>query len=463
MSNNQQYSFGLNTRNISTSNRSAKAVMIGSIKGKGSTSRIYNWCNKYCPADPINCVFNQVTSSTSPVPVPVSKSSWSNINISQLNLGEITGNIGLNGQIILGGANGGQLQFSTNLGNSWAPYSNSPNLPSIQVSIDVIGWSSVVMSDDTKFVIGTPYVPDNASAGDFTAYNGIWYRRDTAGWFLLQSCPLEGSVTDLNFNNTPKGSQLLFIDAGISQDGNFMAAITTPRSGNEELVYLIYSNDFGSPNSWKAIGLDPYTDDFVTTVTSSISICNYVSDYFLITSKLYFNNVQQPGYYENGTCCVSDAGQSFTVPNGVTGNDFIYSSMSDTGQHQVVVTATNPQSGNTSIPSRLYLSSDSGTNFSQIIQLPYTNDNNYLVFGGVSMSSDGTYITASVLDQDGNFQYIYISSDIGVTWTKIYNDNNGSAINVTGQYAGFLNLNFSGQYQMLTGTNKLYINNNYGN
>jgi hypothetical protein len=268
--------------------------MIGSIKGKGSTSRIYNWCNKYCPADPINCVFNQVTSSTPPV--PVSKSSWSNINISQLNLGEITGNIGLNGEIILGGSNGGQLQFSTNLGNSWAPYSDSPNLPSIQVSIDVIGWSSVVMSDDTKFVIGTPYVPDNASAGDFTAYNGIWYRRDTAGWFLLQSCPLEGSVTDLNFNNTPKGSQLLFIDAGISQDGNFMAAITTPRSGNEELVYLIYSNDFGSPNSWKAIGLDPYTDDFVTTVTSSISICNYVSDYFLITSKLYFNNVQQPGY-----------------------------------------------------------------------------------------------------------------------------------------------------------------------
>ena len=36
------------------------------------------------------------------------------------------------------------------------------------------------------------------------------------------------------------------------------------------------------------------------------------------------------------------------------------------------------------------------------------------------MSANGTYITASVLDQDGNFQYIYISSDIGVTWNKIY-------------------------------------------
>jgi hypothetical protein len=136
--------------------------------------------------------------------------------------------------------------------------------------------------------------------------------------------------------------------------------------------------------------------------------------------------------------------------------------MSDTGLYQVFVTATNPQSVDISIPSRLYLSSTSGTSFSQIIQLPYTDDNNYLIFGGVSMSSDGKYITASVLDQDGNFQYIYISSDIGVTWTKIYNDNTGSQINVTGQYAGFLNINYSGQYQMLAGTDKLYINNNYG-
>ena len=116
-----------------------------------------------------------------------------------------------------------------------------------------------------------------------------------------------------------------------------------------------------------------------------------------------------------------------------------------------------------SIPSRLYLSSNSGTNFIQKIQLPYTDDNNYLVFGGVSMSANGTYITASVLDQDGNFQYIYISSNIGVTWNKIYNDINGSAINFTSIPTGFLNLNYSGQYQMLSGINKLYVNNNYGN
>jgi hypothetical protein len=455
MSDNQQYSFGLNTRNISTSNRSAQAVMIGSIKGKGSVSRIYNWCNKYCPADSINCVFKQATSSS--YPVPVSKSSWSNINISQLNLGEITGNIGLNGQIILGGSNGGQLQYSTNLGNSWAPYPDSPNLPSIQVGINVIGWSSVVMSDDTKFVIGTPYVPDNASSINFNTYNGIWYRRDSAGWFLLQSCPLEGGGI-LNFNASPAGSRLLFINAGISQDGLYMAAITTPRSGNGELIYLIFSDDAGT--TWSAKALDPYTQDLVTTVASSISICNSVNDYFLITSKLYYNNTLPA--YENGTCCVSGAGQPFVVPSGVAGNDFIYSSMSDNGLYQVFVTATNPQSGNTSIPSRLYLSSNSGSSFSQIIQLPYTNDNNYLIFGGVSMSSNGTYITSSVLDQDSNFKYIYISSDIGVTWTKIYNDNNGSAINVTGQYAGFLNLNLSGQYQLLSGTNQLYINNNYG-
>ena len=48
--------------------------------------------------------------------------------------------------------------------------------------------------------------------------------------------------------------------------------------------------------------------------------------------------------------------------------------------------------------------------------------NNYFKFGGVSMSGNGNIITASVLNQDDNFQYIYLSSDIGATWKKIYND-----------------------------------------
>jgi hypothetical protein len=455
MSNNQ-YTFGLNTRNIGTSNRSSAAVMIGSLKGgsKGSTSRIYKWCNRHCPADPLVCVFQQVNKSSS----PVSTSSWSNMssNISQLNLGELFGNIGTNGSIIIGGGNGGQLQFSTNLGNSWAPYTGSPNLPFLS-----IGWSSVVMSDDTKFVIGTPYVPNTATPTQFSDYNGIWYKRDSNPWALLQFCPLEGSVTDLSFNNiNGTGRKLLFINAGISDDGNYMAVLTTPRDGSGDLVYLIYSNNAGS--TWSATSFNPYTQNLVTTVTSSISICNGSGlAYFLITSKLYFNSTIPA--IENGTLCISGNSQPFSVPSGVTGNDFIYSSISNNGLYQVVVTATNPESGNTSIPSRLYLSSDSGSNFSQIIQLPYTDDNNYLIFGGVSMSADGSIITASVLNQNSTFQYIYLSSNFGVTWTKIYNDTNGSPISVTGQYAGFLNTNFSGQYQMITGTDILYINNNYGN
>jgi hypothetical protein len=137
--------------------------------------------------------------------------------------------------------------------------------------------------------------------------------------------------------------------------------------------------------------------------------------------------------------------------------------MSDSGQYQVVVTATNIQDQNPGIPSRLYLSSNSGSSFKQIIQLPYTNVNNYFKFGGVSMSGNGNIITASVLNQDENFQYIYLSSDIGATWKKIYNDSNGLPINISGLTAGFLNTNDSGQYQMLTAIDKLYINNNYGN
>ncbi len=455
----KQYSFGLNTRNISTSNRTTAAVMVGSLKGgsKGSTSRIYKWCNRHCPADPIACVFQQ---SNTPA---ASKSSWTNIDVSQLNLGEITGNMGLNGQTILGGSNGGQLQYSTNLGNSWAPYTGSPNLPG---GITGIGWSSVVMSDDTKFVVGTPYVPDTASSPQFSTYNGVHYRRDSAGWFLLQSCPLEGGGT-LNFNET--GRKLLFIASGISQNGNYMAALTTPRDSSGELVYLIFSGDAGA--NWSAKAFDPYTQDLVTTVTSSISICDSVNDYFLITSKLYYNSTIPIPAYENGTLCVSGNGSAFTVPSDVSGNDFIFSSMSNSGQYQVVVTATNPQPepppGNTSIPSRLYLSSNSGTSFSQIIQLPYTDDNNYFKFGGVSMSYNGSIITASVLNQDDNFQYIYLSSDTGVTWKKIYNDSNGLPINISGLTAGFLNTSGntdnSGQYQMLTAIDKLYINNNYGN
>jgi len=453
----KNYLLGLNTRNIGTTGRTSTSVILGSpYGGKGSVSRIYNWCRR-TSSEPLNCVFGNRNSRNEP-----DKSFWTNIDVSQLNLGSISGNIGLNGQIILGGANGGQLQFSTNLGNTWAPYydaSNySPNLPGGVIA----GWSSVVMSDDTKYVIGTPYVSNSASSSDFSTYNGVWYKRDGQNWTLLQSCTLEGSPpTNLNFNNIDvDGNKLLFIGSGISQDGQYMSAITTPRSGTLNLVYLIFSNDYGA--TWSATTFNPYTQDLVTTVTSSISMSNGsgIADYFLITSKLYFNNVQSRT--ENGTMCVSGNGQSFTVPTGVTGNDFIYSSISNNGQYQVVVTATNPQSGNTSIPSRLYLSSNSGTNFSQIIQLVYTDDNNYLTFGGVSMSADGNIITASVLNQDNTFQYIYLSSNSGVTWTKVYNDKNGSPISVTGQYAGFLNTNFSGQYQMLTGTDELYINNNYG-
>jgi hypothetical protein len=452
---NKQYSFGLNTRNISTSNRTSTAVLIGSLKGgsKGSTSRIYKWCNRHCPADPIACVFGRLNTKLSQGSSTILALGWKDVDISQLNLGQITGNIGLNGQIIIAGSNGGQIQFSTNLGNTWAAYTGSPNLPGGVVA----GWSSVVMSDDTNFVIATPYVSNGLSDSVYNTYNGIWYKRNGYNWSLLQSCPLEGGGT-LNFNNSPLGKKLLFIDAGISQDGQYMAAITTPRFQDGELVYLITSSDYGA--TWSAKSLDPYTQDVVTTVTSSISICNSTDDYFLITSNLYYNTFQTK--IENGTCCVSKNGGNFNVPSGVTGNNFVYSSMSDNGQFQVVVTATNPQSGNASIPSRLYLSTNSGTTFNQIIQLTYTDDNNYFVFGGVSMSADGKYITASVLGPYGLFQYMYVSSDTGVTWKKIVNDINGNSL--FGIYSlGFLNTNYSGQYQMLSGVNKLYINNNYGN
>ena len=459
MSNN--YLLGFNTRNIGTSGRTSTSVNLGSpYGGKGSMSRIYNWCNRTCP-DPINCVFQQGKENKSH---SETNTYWTNINVSQLNLGSIVGNIGLNGEIILGGANGGQLQYSTNLGNSWSAVTGTPNLPGGVRA----GWSSVVMSDDTKFVVATPYVSyTQQNPNDFTEYNAIWFKSDSSPWQKLQSCPLEGGGTlyfnDIGGDGTGNGKKLLFISSGISQDGKYMAAITTPRFEDGELVYLIFSNNYGTTGSWNAITLDPYTQNNVTTFVSSISICSNVNNYALITSKLYLNNIQSPPGYENGTCCVSNSiDGGFTVPTGVTGNDFIYSSMSNNGQYQVVVTATNPQSGNISIPSRLYLSSNSGNTFNQIIELPYIDDDNYLKFGGVSMSYDGKYITASVLDKYGVFQYIYVSSNIGVTWTKIYNDINGSQINVTGQYAGFLNLNYSGKYQMLTGTDGLYINNNFG-
>jgi hypothetical protein len=457
MSNNQ-FSFKyqstkFNTRSIGTSNRTASAVRLGCLKGgsMGSISRIYKWCNNHT-TDPIACVFKQFEQ---PPALPVSKSSWINISsVPNLNLGVITGNIGSNGQIILGGSNGRQLQFSTDLGNSWAPYNNSPNLPFQQMP-----WSSVVMSDNTSRVIGVPYLDDNHIV-DLSNNNGIYFTSNGGNnWTLVQQCNLFGGGT-LVFNTV--SYNLLFIDAGISQDGQYMAALTTPRSNSTEPVYLIFSNDTGF--SWTAYLLNP-SYGLVTPNATSISIANTIgSDYFLITSDLYYNNTSQN--YENGTCCVSNnGGTTFTSPSDVSGNDFIYSSLSDSGQYQVFVTATNPQSVDISIPSRLYLSSNSGTSFTKIIQLTYTDDNNYLVFGGVSMSANGQYITASVLDQDGILQYIYVSSDIGVTWNKIYNDSDGSPFSLiqTINGFGFLNTNYSGQYQMLSGANILYISNNYGN
>lgn len=441
--------FGLNTRNISTSYRTAPAVNIGSLKGTGlgSTSRIYKWCHQNS-SNPIACVFSQISNNSSNTN-PSSNSSWQLKDLTYLNLGTLLGNVGENGQIIFGGSNGGQLKFSNDFGETWNIYPNSPNLPSLSIS-----WSSVVMSDDTLNVIGLPYVPTNNSGLDFTTYNGIHYTNDGgSNWNLIQSCPLQGGGT-LNFNQPSNSDSLLFIDAGISQDGQYMAALTTPRYGSGTDIYLIFSNNSGS--SWTAISIDPNgASPIVTTIATSISIANNsgTNDYFIITSDLNFKSTPAPGYYQNGTICVSsDGGTTFSVPGGVSGNDFVYSSLSDDGVHQVFVTAANLNT--TPINSRLYLSRDSGSTFVQLIEL---SDTNY-IFAGVSMSADGNIITASVSNNIDENQYLLLSIDNGNNWRSVEKDTSGNIFS----NVGFLNLSKTGKYQILTGTNKMYINNNYG-
>jgi hypothetical protein len=81
------------------------------------------------------------------------------------------------------------------------------------------------------------------------------------------------------------------------------------------------------------------------------------------------------------------------------------------------------------------------------------------------MSADGKIITASVSDITKINVYLYVSSDYGNTWKQINTDSNNSPFNTTNSYIGlgFLNTNKSGKYQMLSGTDTLFINNNYGN
>jgi hypothetical protein len=94
-------------------------------------------------------------------------------------------------------------------------------------------WKKIIempdIKDDTKFVIGTPYVTTDVSGSIFTEYNGIYYTSNGGtNWNLLQSCSLSGETLDFN-NIDSSGNKLLFVDAGISQDGQYMAALTTPR------------------------------------------------------------------------------------------------------------------------------------------------------------------------------------------------------------------------------------------
>jgi hypothetical protein len=454
----KNYLLGLNTRNIGTTGRTSTSVMLGSLYGgKGSVSRIYNWCSR-TSSDPLNCVFGNGNGKSQNEP---DKSSWTNIDVSQLDLGIITGNIGKNGEVIIAGSNGGKIQLSEDLGKTWNSYPGSPELPSLSSGINVVSWSSVVMSDNTNYVIGIPYVPTNANTNKDK--NKIYYTANGgSSWNEVTSCNLFGGGT-LFFNNTSWNDTLLFIDAGISQDGQYMAVLTTPRQGSSLPVYLISSNDSGT--TWTAYPLYPTADPYVvTTIATSISISNTNgNDYFLITSDY------DPSSGNNGTCGVSnDGGQTFTIPGNISGNSFVYSSISDDAQYQTFVTSVNT-SASSPIKSRLYLSRDYGSNFNKLAELSYTDDNNYLYFGGVSMSANGNYITASVSEVKNGitiFKYIYISSDNGYTWNKIYNDSSGTPFitdkNKAGEL-GFLNTNFSGKYQMLSGINNiLYINNNYG-
>jgi hypothetical protein len=440
--------------------------MIGCLKGgsKGSTSRIYKWCHQHTE-NPIACVFSQVNNMNQNNNISIS--SWNKIDITNLDLGIISGNIGTNGLIVIGGSNGGQLLYSTNLGNNWSIYPNSPNLPSFNLPNNFpCPWSSVVMSDNTNYVLAVPYFADNG--GYSSNVNNIYFTTGFGTWGTpISSCRIEGTnpVETLNFytgdiDNKP----IIFACAGITQDGSYMAVLTEPRTSSG-FVYLIFSNNYGS--TWQAIKINPFINPYiVSAIPTSISLCNASTNYFLITSDL--NNTS--GTIQNGTCCVSSTGNPFTVPSGISGNDFVNSSISDNGQYQVFVTATNINT--TAIPSKLYLSTNYGSNFNPIITLSLIDDNNYQVFGGVSMSSNGKYITASVFEYNNSpavLNYLYISSNYGSTWKKIYNDNNGNKIisgpiESSGPDIGFLNSNFSGQYQMfVSGANIIYINNNYGN
>ena len=94
----------------------------------------------------------------------------------------------------------------------------------------------------------------------------------------------------------------------------------------------------------------------------------------------------------------------------------------------------------------IYRSTDFGGSFT----LAYTGSGGYKGNAWINCSDDGKYCVAS---RGGTSEYLYLSSDYGVTW--------GTTSITTGQQ-GYSNISGNGMYIVCANSGNLYISSNYG-
>jgi photosystem II stability/assembly factor-like uncharacterized protein len=386
---------GFNTTgNSQTSGRTTLAIMgLGSLRNtKGSLTRKYKYCEKRDPNYLFQCVFNQ------PIPLSVKDGALQTIGCIE-----------------------GSILTSTDYGKTWTSntqYINTSTFIDVAMSSNGIYRTIVDVNNNdtfytynqnTKLWTKPSFTPNDIQFSNVAMSNDGKYQTVYNGWFtffntvsqttyLISSVNYGSSWT--NYNN-PFNDEFCF-SLSIGYNGQNQLASTFTNG----YTYLYYSNNYGI--SWDKLltaPLNPNGPFFCVNVSGN-------NNYTVATYGFFQTSFAQI-YTSTDTITWNQSTINLPSPNYVI-SLFSQIKSSTSGKYQLANSTifTNPDTG------YLFLSSDYGSTWNPIMNIPNNNSNSH--WSSISVSNSGQLMTALAAVA---FQIVicFQSQDYGKTWNILNN------------------------------------------
>lgn len=357
---------GFNTRgNNQTSGRTTLAVNLGKLRSSpGSTSRIFNYCNKN--STDLNSTFKCVFNIPDYTPKPF---------------------VYLDGkyQIAVGD---NKFAISKDFGLTWEQKLNFAGL----------NLRTVAVSNDGRYILAgglnTPLFYSNDGGLTFSQkYSSTFYwfeiKMSKSGQYQTAIGPANTVYISNNYGKTFDERTIQFIGASrsylaMSYDGKYQSI--TLANGIIQNIYI--SNDYG--NNWTEIDL----------TIPPLSFSGYIQGIAMSGNGQIQMAVSNGGQILKST----DYGNTWNYIFTISSSDLYFISMSETGQYQLI-----PAYGG-----NIWISNDYGETFTNNLNIDGMTQSSFGVKGWYpcGVSPIGKYQT--VCDYD--LGYIYTSSDYGQNW-----------------------------------------------